>query len=215
MMVIDGNEYELTQPRLKEWLRREEVRRKIGEASKKGDRVQFLELYLSFISDVFTISVERLKILPWIDVARAYVEINNRQVLSYDFPMLLVEKSKKDDDWNYVGRYWYIWLHKIAKSYGWSIEYIENLVVDDAVALLHEISSDDFYLKEWEWGLSENAYSYDSNTKTGKYNPLPIPKWMQLRDKDKELPKVKIRKDHLPVGIVVSWSRDAEHSESS
>ena len=205
-MQIEDKEYGLKKPKLKEWLHREDIRNKIRKASEEGNKDEFLFQYYSLISDAFNISVDVLEELDWIDLAVAYVELNNLQVLSYDFPMLLVEVSKKDqEEWNYDGRSWFIWLNLLAKNYGWSVEYIEELDVDTAVALLHEINSDRFAEKEWEWGLSEFSYRYDSNTKTGRFIELPKPKWMTISTKPIEVPKTKIRKDFMPVGVVRHW----------
>lgn len=215
MVTINKDEYSIEKPKLKEWLIREEIRRKLSEASEQGNSEKFLELYYSLVSDALHISIETLSELSWIEVAKAYIEVLSFQRLSFEFPMILLDKRDGNDEWNYEGRYWYMWLHLLAKNYNWSIEYVEKLDIDDAVALMHEISSDDFYNKEWEWGLSGNAYSYDPNTKTGKYNPLPKPKWMQIQMIKKELPRTKIRKDFMPVGVVVAWSNDAEHGEST
>lgn len=213
MIVLGKNEYTLEKPKLKKWLSLENLRLKLKDSVEKGNSDDFINQYYSLISFALGITREELENLPWIDVAVAYIEIVNLQVPDVEFPMLLA-KNKGDDDWNYEGREWYIWLHYLAKNYGWSIEYISDLDVNDAIALLQEILSSEFYAKEWQWGMSELAYTFDKNTNSGKYNPLPKPEWMKTKTIKQELPKVKIRRDFLPSGIVRSWS-DAEHGEST
>jgi hypothetical protein len=117
----------------------------------------------------------------------------------------MYSKSKSGEtDWEYPGRTWFIWVHTLSKMYSWSIEYISELDFDYAIALLHEIISDEYYAREWQWGLSEIAYSYDTNTKSSKYKALPKPEWMKVRATQTELPKVKIKKSNEENIIVIS-----------
>lgn len=215
-IILDKNEYPFERPKLKRWLFLEEINRKIQEATEKEDSSEFLYQYYSLISVAIGISTEILYELPWIDVAVAYTQIRNILIPEYDFPMLMTKTKNKSSDWDYEGRHWFIWLNLFAKSYGWSVEYIENLDVDNAIALMHEIISDDFYSREWQYSLSDASVTIDPATKQGKYKPLPRPEWMQMKTKKEELPKVKIPKSMLPAGIVVKWQdNNDKHSEST
>lgn len=210
---LGKNDYPLEKPRLKRWLELEEIKRKILEATEKEDAQSFLDEYYSLISVASSASVDSLYDLPWIELAIAYTQIINLQLPEYDFPMLMVKSKHKLDDWDYEGRTWYIWLHLFAGAYHWNIEYIENLEINDAIALMHEIVSDDFHKREWEYGLSDISYSIDPTTKQGKYKPLPKPEWMQIRTKVQELPKVKILKSMMPSGIVVRYNEQSHDKQ--
>lgn len=211
IIKIGKNEYSLEKPKLKQWVHLEELRNKVIHATEVSNSTEFLENYYSLISVALGIPVQELYDATWYDLAIAYLSICELQLSKYEFPMLYVKSKPGAVDWEYPGRTWFIWVHTLSKTYGWSIEYISELDPDDAIALLHEILSDEYYAKEWQWGLSEVAYSYDSNTKSSKYKGLPKPEWMKVRtNKEVELPKVKIKKSMLPSGVVVHWKEDED-----
>ena len=81
--------------------------------------------------------------------------------------------------------------------------------IDTAIGAYQELSIDEQLQKEWEWGLSEVAYSYDSSTKKSRYVPLQRPAWMNPII-PKQLPVVKMRKSHLPVGNVIDVQEEAK-----
>jgi hypothetical protein len=204
-------EYPLVRSKLRAWLVLEDFYSKIIEAAEKGNREEFVSSFYSYVSTAFSIPAEELQSCPWYEVTRAFREIYLINIPSLDFPILrrkMEEKGKnKKIEWEYPGRTWYIWLHLISKEYGWDINYIENMLPDDGIALLQEILLDDQLDKEWEWSLTELAYSYDANTKTSKFIPLERPEWMRP-NKVAKVEKVKVRASELPIGIVLKWDTD-------
>lgn len=119
----------------------------------------------------------------------------------------IVQKETNEKiGWEYSGRTWFVWLHLLASAYGWSINYIEYLDIDNAIALLQEILVDSQLKKEWEWSMSEIAYQYNEHTKTSKFVPLDRPEWMQPISKP--VKKTKIRISDIPVGLVMKWDEN-------
>ena len=106
--------------------------------------------------------------------------------------------------WNYNGRIWNYYSHLLAHAYGWSLEYIANLDVYDAMAQIEEILTSEQLEREFLWSMSEASVSYDEKTKTTKPNPLPRPYWMKQAKPDEPLPvkRTPIPKNLMPVGVV-------------
>jgi hypothetical protein len=109
--------------------------------------------------------------------------------------------KKEDEPWDYEGRQWHLYSHILAKTYGWTLDYISQLQVHEAIAKIQEILTDEQLEHEFYYGLSEIAYPYDSSTKKSSFKPLDRPSWM--RPKAKEIPRFKIPKSIMPMGVVV------------
>ena len=196
--------YNIEKLRLRNWLKAEEAKEKITNAS-RDELANAIYLYLHIALDI---NKEELETLPWydvIDLLYETIEVNK----PFDFPILIQSNSKVDElPWKYDGDMWYGWLHLLSKSYNWSIEYIENLEVDTALALLQEIIIQDQLEKEFQWGMSEVAYVYNEATKKSEYKPLKRPLWMEKQAVVKEVPKAKIRREFIPMGNVVRWNSE-------
>ena len=203
-------EYPLVRSKLRAWLVLEDFYTGIIEAAEKGNREEFVSSFYSYVSAALSIPIEELQSLPWYEVTRAFKEIYQINIPSLDFPILrrkMLEERNKKIEWDYLGRDWYIWLHLLSKEYGWDIDYISNLEPNDGIALLQEILLDEQLEKEWQWSMSEMAYSYNEHTKITKFIPLERPDWMQPIV-PKEIKKVKIKASEIPVGIVLKWDTD-------
>lgn len=180
------------------------LRKKMADAISKKDFIQYF-VYTVQIIEMASISLPKInwENVPWIEVAKAYslaMEINNS---TKDFPILHgSEEEKKELPWEYEGRNWYFWLNLFASNYGWREQEIAEMEVDTAIGLYQEITIDDQMSKEWEYGLSEVSYQYNSSTKKSEFKPLPRPDWMRPII-PKELPIIRIRRDMLPVGVIV------------
>lgn len=216
---LNKNEYTVETPKLRKWIELEDIRLKLEIAT--DDRT-FLEHYFGLVSVAIHVSVDELEELPWIEVADAYIAVVSHQKPTLDFPMLKVNPKRNTEDWKYDGRNWYVWSHLLASTYGWTLEYIAEMNINDAIGLMHEIVSTEFMEKEWEWGLSEIAYPYDPNSKKSSYKPLPRPEWMEATIMERKVTatkKVRIRREMLPRGMTLSWSKkddeNVEYIESS
>lgn len=201
---INNVDVEIKRLKLKEWTRLEPLKKLIDEATSKKDYAGIAKAMQKVIelASITSSSVEWAT-LPWWDFLTVYNEVIHANTPTLEFPILRgsITKDKKMP-WEYDGREWYFWLNLFAKHYGWNLETIENLEVDDAIGAYQEISIDDQMDKEWEWGLSEMAYAYDKSTKKSRFVPLQRPVWM-APIVPKELPVVKMKKSFLPVGNII------------
>ena len=121
--------------------------------------------------------------------------------------------TKKKPVWDYEGRTWYSWVHDLAHAYGWSMEYIAELDIDDASSLLQELIIDDQLEKEFYWMTSEIAYPYNESSKKSEFKPLDRPIWMrdEIRSiKEGKDQTVRILKEHLPVGNIIKLYKDTD-----
>jgi len=145
--------------------------------------------------------------IKWIEFMEDYVFAVELNQPKQEFPIFSVEQ--KDKESRYKTDTWYIWANVIAKAYGWKLEYIANLDVETGIGIIQEILYDEQTSKEWEWGLSDRSIGYKD--KQSYFIPYEKPEWMRppIETTFVEPKKVKIRKDMLPVGPVMTWKKDA------
>ena len=216
-ITIGDSTYELIQLRLKKWVQFESLKEDVTTEAKHGNVESFSEALLSCVSLCINIDKEKIKDVPWTEVASAYQGCQEINSPSINFPIFFIQtKIRKPIGWDYDERSWYVWAYSLARAFGWSLEYIAELDINDAIALIEEIYVQDQLDKEWEWSLSEVAYPLSPDGKTKKFNPLPRPPWMEANYKDvkEEAMKTKIPKDMMPVGKIVraKWTHDdTEH----
>ena len=192
----------LKRSKLREWLALTDIYEKILSAVDVDDVVKYIDKYISTALEGFNLHEE-----PWINTVVILGRIREINSPSIDFPSLQneIKENKTIYGWDYEGRTWYLWLHSLAKEYGWSSEYIAELDVDDALGLMQEILVSEQLSREWEWSLSEIAYPYDKASKKSKFHPLKRPIWMVRGTRLKEPPKIKIEKRFIPVGNVIRY----------
>jgi len=204
---ISRDDYPVTRLKLRAWLQLEDVRDKLTEAAEEKNRNR-VEMYLyEYISSAVPIAVSELKQVYWYDISLFFREIYSANRPNSEYPLLRPRSKKKEDDidFDYPGRSWFMWLHTLARNYGWSMEYIAELDINDAIALMQEILYDEQLQREWEWGTTEIAYPYDAATKKSKFHPLQRPEWMQAAKPVKEIKNVRMKKSELPMGIILRW----------
>lgn len=202
---IQDKEIELVRLRLKAWSGLEGLKQELDTATSKHDFNLIFNSMVKFIEVAVSPSpsgVEWDKV-PWYEFLEIYskvIEINSPKI---EFPVMRGSGTNtKKQPWEYEGRSWYFWFNLFAKHYGWTELYIANLDIDDALGLYQELQIDDQLQKEWEWGLSEIAYPYEASTKKQKYKPLQRPNWM-MPMVPKQLPVVKMKRAHLPMGNII------------
>lgn len=194
---IAEDEYEYTRPPLKKWLALEDIRAKLHKAVEAHETNNVGNYLISVVSTALSISEEDIKERPWYEIAIAYLTIAFTDMPKYEFPFLRTKVDDRKEIWDYEGRTWYVWSHMLAGKYGWELDVIENLDVDDAIALAQEIAIDEQLQREWEWMRTEIAYQ----AKDG-FKPLKRPDWM-LHSKAEPIKTFKIRKDLMPSGIII------------
>lgn len=127
------------------------------------------------------------------------LELNRIKIL---FAFQMHTGNKYDPPpYEYNGRNWAWWVHKLATRYGWTSEYIFNLWPEEAAAYLQEIIISEYDELDERRRLSEVGWTYNKVMKEYRFHPTPRPAWI-VEDKKKQQPR-RIRKDMLPVGIVV------------
>jgi len=201
---INNVDVEIKRLKLKEWTRLEPLKKLIDEATSKKDYTGIAQAMQKVIeiSSVTSSSIE-WEALPWWDFLTVYNEVIYANMPTLEFPILRGSNTKEQKlPWEYEGREWYFWLNLFAKNYGWQADTVSELDIDEAIGAYQEIAIDEQMAKEWTWGLSEVAYTYDKSTKKSRFIPLQRPSWM-APIVPKQLPVVKMKKSFLPVGNVV------------
>lgn len=188
---------------LEQWLILSDIHSKIQDAADTKNFDGVSDSLIEYVSA----AVGYCPQLNWLDFCGLFTEIIKVNNIDDRYPILKPsEKKQEKKPWEYFGRSKYFWIHILGKSFGWTKEYILNLDIDDAVALLQEIEISEQLDREFRWDLSEIAYSYDTNTKTSKHNPLPRPDWMMESPAQKYLQRKHSKPpiSMMPVGNVQS-----------
>lgn len=186
-------------PKFKEWIVLEELKEKIIKAVEERSD-EFPTHLLSFLSTALHVNSKHFKDAEWTRVVTAFYEIC-LNTPSVQIPLTAPSAEKhKDEDWDYPERTWHLYSHLLARNYGWSLEYISQLQVGEALAKIQEILTEDQLEREFQHSLSEVAYPYDKSTKMSRYAPLTRPHWM--RPKVKDIKKRKMPRVNLPIGEV-------------
>lgn len=194
--------------KFKQWIELEDQKFRIAKSYAER-REEFPKLVNQFLSIAFPILPRKyIDQLYWADCVRLFNRVGSKTVITKYLPLVAASAGEKVPDnkqpWEYDGRSWHFYSHMIAKEYGWSLEYIADLCVYDALAIIEEILLDEQFQKEFMWGMSEASVVYDSRTKTSKPNPLPRPYWMKSVNPAEPLPikRIRIPSHMLPVGVV-------------
>jgi hypothetical protein len=201
---VGGKDITIRRLLLRGWSELEELKQAMDDAISKKDFNEYFSKCVHFTEMASVQSVEWDK-LPWWEFLTAYAEIVKLNVPTKNFPILTESKQGKDIKklpWEYPGRGWYFWLNLFASNYGWDEMPIAEMDIDTAIGLYQEIVMDEQFQREFQWGMSEIAYPYNTSTKTQNYKPLERPTWM-LPLAPKHNPVVKMRKDMLPVGNII------------
>lgn len=201
---LNKKEYDVKQHKLKNWLISEEIRGKLSDTAKEGDIKGVCNNVFSYIEKA--ISVEIPQNLPWYDVAQAFISIANLNV-PHLIPILLGKINPEREAWEYDGRLWFMWANTFAQCYGWDLNRIATMDINDAVSLLQEIALQKQYDREWQWSLTEIAYPYNESSNRSEFHPLTRPDWMQMSVKPIVAPKKKwMAKEMMPMGLVMGMN---------
>jgi hypothetical protein len=196
----------VSKAKLKKWFELENIRSLIQKEAEQDRNVS------SLICSYLDTAICRLRWdkLSWVTVVNDYAFALNIHRPKKKYPIFSVsddeESSKSVSD-----NSWYMWATLFADKFGWDLEYIAELDIDDAISLIQEILYSEQIRKEWEWGLSEKSTSYDKKTGKGKFVPYKRPKWMETEKELKPARPVKILKSMLPVGVIYGKAEDFKH----
>jgi len=182
-------------------MRLESIKEKIIEAVKTNGE-DFPDRVLEYIFTALGVSPKWYEKADWIRVITLFYVCLSKSP-RVELPFLLPSGEKAEPEpWHYEGRTWHAYSHTIAKTYGWTLKEISQLKVEEALAKIQEILTDEQLEREFVYGLSEIAYPYNKNTKKSEFVPLPRPHWM--RPKARPIPRFKIPVSMMPVGNVIS-----------
>lgn len=218
IVVLDGKEHEIARARLRAWLQLEDIHEKIVRAADKKNRLEFTNSIYSYLSVALSLDID-FSTLPWYEIVEAYIDLISLNKPLVEFPILRsINKAVENVPWDYEGRTWHFWAHQLAKSYGWHLDYIAELDIDDAIAHIQEIVTSEQMRKEWEWMLSDKSVSYDKRGK-GTFHDYNRPAWMGGKhippDKQQKLgDKIPMKKSMIPMGVVVHWKDNNEHLDA-
>lgn len=203
-LIVCGKEHEIKRSRLKRWFLLEEIRRGVSEAADRGDTGQVVGRIMAYLSAASDIPKEDLEKATWLEIARAYEDIQFLNQPRIRVPLFYTVSKEKKEPWDYEGRRWFYLANLIISCYHWHLDEVESLEIEAGMALVQEIFVDDQMRREWEWALSQNSIGYNANTKKSEFHPLERPEWMLPEAKMPK--KTKILRSMLPVGLVVDKS---------
>lgn len=191
------------------WIELEDKKEQLKKAVDEGNP-DFPVKLVSFISTALSIEDNELLKVPWESCLALFQEIliKNRPSISLPIIVEFQKEKSKPNDWDYEGRLWHLYSHLFAKTYGWNLDYIAQLDVNEALAKIQEILTDEQLEREFQWSMSEIAYPYDANSKTSKFQSLPRPFWM--KPKINAPLKTRILKELMPMGAVIYEGIDEE-----
>lgn len=188
------------EPRLKKWVELEYYKDKIIKAA-NGEQ-DFPKYLLSYLSVAFSVNYKWFEFADWTRIVRAFYLIISKSP-KVSLPITTPShEERKEEDWSYDGRIWYLYSHMLAKAYGWTLEYISCLQVEDALARIQEILVDEQLEQEFYYSISETAYSYDARSKKSRFVPLPRPSWMRPKVEPEKIKKIIIPASMLPFGVI-------------
>ncbi len=204
IISVGGRELVIRRSHLKRWLELDQIFKRI--LTTKG--IQLADAIADYVSLATGEGRDFWRGAPWYEVAEAFSQIAQMNLPSLRLPLLQHRVKGEEAPWDYSEREWYVWANLLARAYHWTLEYVAELDIDDAAALLQEILVDEQLEREWEWGLSESAYGVNKVTRQTEFHPLPRPVWM--RPKAAPPKTVKIRKDMMPMGLVIKMDGDQD-----
>jgi len=107
--------------------------------------------------------------------------------------------------YDYSGRRWAVWVHRLASRYGWSKDEIFNLWPEEVAAYIQEIMVSEYHEREDRRALSEISYKYDQASQTRQFIPAPVYSWMV---DEKPPAPVRTSVKLLPVGNIIKMEDD-------
>lgn len=183
------------------WIQLEELKEKIFRAITEKDN-EFPDLVFSYLELALKVPKKVFAGKYWEEVIHLFYLVTFVNLPPKHLPIIFVksELKKKKDAWDYQGRTWHLYSHLLSKTYGWTLEYIGKLSVEEAIAQIQEVLTDEQLEKEFLWSMSDKSYSYNPKTKTGKAIDLPRPYWM--KEPPKSIQKTIMPVSMLPMGLI-------------
>jgi hypothetical protein len=198
-IIIDNVVVRVARCRLLRHLQLSEIEIKIKATSEPVLKSALIIEYLS----VAGLTDGQLKGASTYEMLDAFFALRQLNAWQWLLPWLANSKETPGEPefYDYSGRRWAVWVHRLASRYGWSRDQIFNLWPEEAAAYIQEIMVSEYYEREDKRALSELSYRYDKATKVSNFIPTPTYSWMV--DESNPAPmRTPVRL--LPVGNVVS-----------
>lgn len=197
-IIIDNETVVVARCRLLAHLHLSEIEIKIKATS---ELVLISALIIEYLS-VAGLTDEQSKKASVYELLDAFFALRQLNAWQWLLPWLANSKSEpgQPEFYDYSGRRWAVWVHRLASRYGWSRDEIFNLWAEEAAAYIQEIMVSEYHEREDLRALSELSYRYDKITKMSNFIPTPAYSWM-VDDRPPAAVKTPIRL--LPIGNVV------------
>jgi hypothetical protein len=204
-IIIDGETISVARRRLLAHLHLSEIEIKIKAAS---GPVLISALIIEYLS-VAGLTDDQIKKASTYEILDAFFALRQLNAWQWLLPWLANSTDVPGDPefYDYSGRRWAMWVHRLASRYGWSRDQIFNLWPEEAAAYIQEIMVSEYHEREDKRALSELSYRYDKATKMSNFIPSPRYSWM-VDESNPDPIKTPVRL--LPVGNVVSMHDEGE-----
>jgi hypothetical protein len=203
-IIIDSQSVFVARCRLLAHLQLSKLDVEIGQET---NPIKLSALVIQYLS-LAGLSDSQIKKASTYELMEAFFALRNLNSWQWLLPWLAKpgEGSSEPEIYDYNGRRWSVWIHRIASRYGWTPETIWNLWPEEAATYLQEIMLSEYYEREDRRALSKLSYEYNKATQTYRYMPAPKYSWMV----DESLPPaVRIPANVLPVGNVIKMDNDS------
>jgi hypothetical protein len=186
---------------LKKWLQLTKIYERFLKVNKTSTYSDMAEVIYEYLDVALSQESFDWSKQSWIDTIKCFIAISVLNAPDLVTPMMRVQQSpdKEEPPWEYPERLWYFWATIFASKFGWSLEYIAELEIEDAFGLIQEIQMNDQFELESRWQMTEIAYQYNDATKKSEFKPYPRPDWMLPKV---EIKKIPILRSMLPLGVV-------------
>jgi hypothetical protein len=197
-IIIDNETVSVARCRLLAHLQLSEIEIKIKAASQS---VLISALIIEYLSGA-GLADEQIKKASTYEILEAFFALHLLNAWQWLLPWLAKPGTDpaKPESYDYSGRRWAVWVHKLASRYGWARDEIFNLWPEEAAAYIQEIMLSEYHEREDNRALSEVSYRYDKATKMSNFIPTPAYSWM-IDDRPPAPRKTPIRL--LPVGNII------------
>jgi hypothetical protein len=192
-IIIDGEAVLVPRCRLLAHLQLSEIEIRIKDTA---NPVLLSALIIEYLS------AEQIKNASTYELLEAFFALRQLNAWQWILPWLANSETtpSKPEFYDYSGRRWAVWVHRLATRYGWSRDEIFNLWPEEAAAYIQEIMVSEYYEREDKRALSEISYKYDKATKTSRFIPTPVYSWMI---DDSPPAPVRVLARMLPVGKII------------
>jgi hypothetical protein len=197
-IIIDNVAVLVARCRLLAHLQLSEIEIKIKAAS---EPILISALIVEYLS-VAGLTDEQIKKASTYELLDAFFALRQLNAWQWLLPWLANSKTEpgQPEFYDYSGRRWAVWVHRLATRYGWSRDQIFDLWPEEAAAYIQEIMLSEYYEREDRRALSELSYRYDKATEMSNFIPTPAYSWMV--DESNPAP-VRTPVRLLPVGNVI------------